>query len=318
MSKIEYSRNFGNKLWQIAKFVLANLGDAPPLDAPDLSHRETLSIPDRWLLSRLAGLTASVQRLFETYQYGEAGRQIQDFVWTEFADWSVEVSKNALYGSDEALKQIARQNLLYVLDTCLRLLHPFMPFVTEEIWKHLPTDAQHARQPLIISHWPTSDPAWIDAEAEASMDLIRDLVVKVRNVRTEYNVEPGKRTQAIVVGSANAAMITRYADVFSRLCNVERISVADAAPENAAGLMSGDVAFYLPLADMVDFTAERERLTKELSDLNTQIDKSQKTLGNEGFVSRAKPEVVARERNQLAELTQTRAALEDRVKALPV
>ncbi len=309
-AKVEYSRNFGNKLWQIAGgVVLRNLGDLATTITPNPS---TLDIPAQWLLSRLAGLIANVERLFETYQYGEAGRQIQDFVWTEFADWYVEIAKNALYGDDDAYKTRTREVLLYTLDTCLRLLHPFMPFVTEEIWSYLPGE----RAQLIVSRWPTSDPTWINPDAEAKMDTIRDLVVKVRNVRAEYSVDPAKRITAVAVGTG-ATLIAEHAAVFGRLCNVESINVAAIAPDQSAVLVSGDVTLYLPLAGMVDFAAERERLSKELGDVTAQIEKIEKTLGNESFVSRAKPEVVARERTRLVELTGARDSIAARLSTLP-
>ncbi len=309
-NRIEYSRNFGNKLWQIAGgIVLRNLsenptGELPPLDAP-------LSTPDRWIISRLNNLVASVNRLFESYQFGEAGTQIQTFVWDEFADWYVECSKNALYGADEARKDATRRILLHTLQTCLALLHPYMPYITEEIWSHLPGE----KGPLILAKWPQSDATRIDAAAEADMETLKDLVVKVRNVRNEYQVEPGKRITAI--GTGDTVLLTANAEMFSRLCNVERIMILEGeAPEQAATLVSGDVTLYLPLGEMVDFTAERERLSKELAALNGQIDGTEKKLGNENFVSRAKPEVVERERTRLAELTETRKAIEERLAKL--
>ncbi len=310
-SRVEYSRNFGNKLWQIAKFVTSNLGSAEPVS--EANWRAAKRLPDVWVLSRVNGLVVSVQRLFDNHQYGEAGWQIQSFVWDEFADWYVEISKNALYGSDEAQKAITRATLLYTLETCLKLLHPYMPYLTEEIWRHLPGD----RKPLIISQWPQAEAELTNDKIEADMNTIKELVVKIRNVRTEYGVEPGKRISAFASGDFQ--LIESNVDVFSRLCNVERITrLADAAPEQSAALVSGDVTLYLPLAGMVDFAAERERLNKELSDVTAQIEKSQKMLGNEGFISRAKPEVVARERTRLAELTQTRDALQERLGVLPV
>jgi valyl-tRNA synthetase len=314
-SRIEYSRNFGNKLWQMSRFVITNLGDPQQFKTVARPEVPDEDIPSRWILSRLAGLTYSVARLFETYQYGEAGRQIKDFLWDEFADWYVEISKNALYGKDEDAKLRTRQVLLYVIDTCLRLLHPFMPFITEEIWHFLPGDRQ--RQPLIMATWPAADRSSSDAKAEEAMDLLRDLVVKIRNVRAEYNVDPGKRIKALAEGGSFVSLLERHADVFSRLCNVERITALNGkpAPDQAAVIVSGEVTCYLPLAGMVDLAAERERLSKERN-LLAQIARTEKMLGNESFVNRAKSEVVDRERTKLGELTQSRAAVEERLKAL--
>jgi valyl-tRNA synthetase len=308
-SRVEYNRNFGNKIWQMAKFITSNLGDVPlaPLPTPD---DPALTLADRWIMSRLNTLIGSVQRLFDNHQYGEAGIQIQTFLWTEFADWSIEISKNALYGKDEARKATTRAILIHVLDTALRLLHPYMPYITEEIWRHLP----NREKALIISTWPTVDAGWLNPKAEADMTTIQDLIVKIRNVRTEYNVEPAKRITAITADASNLTLDS--AAIFSRLCNVERIEKG-AVPEQAATLVSGDATLYLPLGDLVDFAAERERLSKELANLNGQIEAAEKKLGNEGFTSRAKPEVVERERTRLAELTESRKAIEGRLAKLP-
>jgi valyl-tRNA synthetase len=309
-SKIEYSRNFGNKLWQMSRFVITNLGDGYLYKQPQPGELDT---PARWILSRLAGLTASVQRLFDTYQYGEAGRQVKDFLWDEFADWYVEISKNALYGNDETAKARTRDVLVTVIDTCLRLLHPYLPFITEEIWRYLPG----TRTPLIVSPWPVSDERFLNSEAESAMDLLRDLIVKIRNVRADYKVDPGRRIQAIADGGSHTALIEDHADLFSRLCNVERVDLLNGnAPGQSAAVVSGDVTIHLPLAGMIDLSAERERLTKELETVKAQIAKTEGMLANESFVSRAKPEVVESTRVRLAELVQSRDSIEGQLNSL--
>jgi valyl-tRNA synthetase len=309
--RIEYSRNFGNKLWQISRFILSNLGDSETFSAPELA---ALDIPSRWIMSRLSTLIGNVQRLFDTYQYGEAGRQIKDFLWEEFADWYLEISKNTLYGEDDSAKQRIREMLLHVLDTSLRLLHPFMPYMTEEIWQHLPGE----RSPLIMATWPIDDERFNDAGAEDSMRLLQELVIQVRNVRNEYEVDPGRRIQAIVDGGSRTELIQDYAYLFARLCNVERIDSVDGsgAPDQSAAVVSGDVTLYLPLAGMIDIDAECKRLNDELEKIGTLVVKNQNMLANEAFVSRAKPEVVEGVRTTLAELSQRRTAIEDRIKGL--
>ena len=308
--RIEYSRNFGNKLWQIARFVLSNLGDTP-IGSIAAVGDPALTVADRWILSRLNTLIGEVDRLFATYLYGEAARQIQEFVWTEFADWYVEISKNALYGTDDSRKASTRAILLHVLDSCLRLLHPFMPYETETLWQALPGD----RKWLIVSAWPKADAAYRDPVAESQIDTIRDLIVKVRNVRSEYAVEPAKKLRAVAIGGT-ADSIAAEATIFSRLCNVSEVLRGDSAPANATAVVSGDVTLYLPIAEMVDLDTERERLSRELDNVVTQIARVEGQLNNEGFVSRAKPEVVAQTRTKLADLTHSREALEARLKAL--
>ncbi len=309
--RIEYSRNFGNKLWQMSRFVLTNLGDSTTFATPDPTK---LDVPSRWIMSRLNGLIETVQRLFDNYQYGEAGNQIRSFLWEEFADWYVEISKNALYGEDETAKQRVREVLMYVIDTSLRLLHPFMPYITEEIWRYLPSE----RKPLILAIWPTSDARFADEQAESDMNLLADLVIQIRNVRNEYEVDPGRRIQATAQGGSHAKLIQGHTDIFSRLCNIERVELLNGqgAPEQSAAVVSGDVTIYLPLAGMVDLDAERKRLEAELEAVNSAIAKGEGMLANEGFVSRAKPEVVEKARAKLAEDIGKRDAIQGRLASL--
>lgn len=316
-SRIEYGRNFGNKLWQLTKFVISNLGDGYETRSYPLPDPSKLDVPTQWILSRLHELIGSVQRLFDTYQYGEAGRQIKDFLWEEFADWYVEISKDALYGSDEEAKTLTRNVLMHVIDVSLRLLHPIMPFITEELWRYVP-DSVTGGKPLILAAWPEPDARYLNTDADAQMNTIRDLVVKVRNVRLDYNVDPGKRITALVGGAEMANTVAAHPQIFARLCNVEKLTALEngSAPDQAAVIASGDVTLYLPLAGMIDFAAERERLVKELDNVKAQIEKSEKLLANEGFVSRAKPDVIQKERAKLADLTATRSSVEERLRSL--
>ncbi|HRE48716.1 MAG TPA: valine--tRNA ligase [Aggregatilineales bacterium] len=306
---IEYSRNFGNKLWQLARLVVSNLAEEADLTLP---APERLDLPSAWILSRLNGVVATVNRLYDSYQYGEGGRQIRDFLWDDFASWYVEISKNALYGGEAAAKRDTRAVLHHVIDTALRLLHPYLPFITEEVWRYLPK----REKPLIINTYPTADEGYRNEGAEAAFSQIQDLIVKIRNTRATYAVDPGKRISALLSGES-AERIAAQTVIFSRLCNVERLDVlSGAAPEQAAAVVSGDTTLYLPLAGMVDLAAERERLSKELAALSAQIEKAKAMLGNEQFVARAKPEVVDKERAKLNDLTQARASVEERLKGL--
>lgn len=274
-----------------------------------------LDLPSRWILSRLNRLVSTVQRLFETYQYGEAGRQLDDFLWGDFADWYIEVSKHPLYQGTDAEKTAARRVLLHVLDTSLRLLHPYMPFVTEEIWSYLP----HEGQALIMAAWPQPDERYYDDNAERDMLLLIDLVRGVRNVRDEYSVEPARRITALAARSDSEHLIEGYAYLFSRLCNVSALRLLDAGeeiPAQVASVVAGDITLYLPLADFVDLQAERERLTKEQTKLQDQIARSQGMLGNDQFMARARPEVIERERTKLADLQASVTQIAERLSAL--
>jgi valyl-tRNA synthetase len=310
--KVEANWRFVNKIWQMTNFVLGNLeGDLPKLLPPSAQ----LDLPSRWIMSRLNRLTSSVQHLFDTFQYGEAGRQIYDFLWGEFADWYIEMSKYPLYGEDAQAKLQTRQVLVQVLNTTLRLLHPFMPFVTEELWSYLPTEGK----PLILAPWPQADAAYLDDRAEAEMNVLMELVRGIRNVRTEYDVDPARKISAIAFPGSYGSTLQQYHYVFARLCNVSQLDIAQQgaeAPPEAASVVVSDVTVYLPLAGLVDVQAECDRLSKEQARLQTQIEKSQQMLGNEGFVSRAKPDVVERERAKLADLQASAAQITERLSKL--
>ncbi len=310
--RIRSNRNFGNKIWQMARFVTSNLEGEEPVGPP---AREHLSLPDRWILSRLHGLIENVQRLFDTYQYGEAGRQIYDFLWGEYADWYIEISKETLYGDDAAAKSRVRHVLTYTLETALRLLHPYMPFVTEEVWQYLP----HEGTALILASWPEADQVYLDKEAEDSMKVLIELIRGIRNVRAEYEVDPGRQIEALAHGGSYEALIAGYASLFTRLCRVREITFLPnngAAPEKAASVVVGDATIYLPLAGMIDLEMERTRLRGELDNLEQLLTRSMNLLNNPNFVSKARPEVVSREREKLADLQSRKAAVEKRLEAL--
>jgi valyl-tRNA synthetase len=312
--RVEGEWRFVNKLWQMTNFVTGNLpadGDAPlPAGLPADSE---LDLPSRWIVSRLNLLIDSVQRLFDGYQYGEAGRQIRSFLWDDFADWYIEASKYYLYGEDAAAKANVLRVLVHVLDQSLRLLHPFMPYVTESAWQYLP----HEGETISLARWPQADPARINERADDDMATLIDLIRGVRNVRLEYNVEPGRRIGAIVSGGSHADTLAAHKYLFSRLCNIERIDlITGDAPEDAATIVASDVALYLPLAGLIDYAAEIDRLEKEQDKLNGMIAKSQGMLANENFVNRARPDVVQKERDNLTELQASHARNAERLAQL--
>jgi valyl-tRNA synthetase len=308
-ARVERNWRFVNKIWQMTNFVTAALGDAPPTPT-----REALDLPSRWIMSRLNRLVASVQRAFDTHQYGEAGRQIDEFIWGEFADWYIEISKHALYQGSDSEKAATRAVLLHVLDTALRLLHPYMPFVTEEAWSFLPRSDE---TPLILASWPTANESYFDDEAERQMTALIELIRGVRNTREEYKVEPSRRISAVVsAGEASAGLLRQYSYLFSRLCNIGDLSVSDAAPEQAASVIYGDITLSLPLADFVDAAAECERLSKDLEKTREAASRTSGMLANEQFISRARPEVVERERQKLADLSASIVQLESRIASL--
>jgi valyl-tRNA synthetase len=312
--RLEGARNFTNKIWQAARFVLSNL--QPPTSDLQLPT-SNLQLPDRWILSRLNRLVESVNRLFETYQYGEAGRQVNDFLWGEYCDWYIEASKVRLY--DESVdKGTPRAVLLHVLETSLRLLHPFMPFVTEAIWQALPEEVREGGS-LMLARWPEVDKALLDDEAEEQMQLIVGHIRGIRNLRAEYDVTPGKRIPALFAVGDAVPMFEEQRAVLAALAKLDQaqltIEPRPSPPKQAVIVPVRDTASYFPLVSLVDLDAERERLAKELDDVESRIARSEELLAGE-FAQRAPDHVVQRERDKLADLRAEQAKLQERLAAL--
>ncbi len=324
--RLEGARNFTNKIWQAARFVLSNLDAEYTPVSLDQLPASAFHLVDRWILSRLHRLILDVDRLFEGHQYGEAGRQINDFLWGEYCDWYIEACKVRLY-DDAADKAVPRAILLHVLETALRLLHPFMPFVTEAIWQALPEGVREG-EALMMARWPEPDPAWLEGadEAEERMGLVMSLVRGVRNQRAEYNVTPGKRVPAFIAAGDAARWLDEQSH--GRKVNVrvlcalakldaERLVIEPRIdpPDRAVSVVVGDVVVYLPLAGLVDLEAERARLSKKVGQIEERIARSQDLLAGE-FAQKAPDHVVQRERDKLADLGAEQAKLKERLAAL--
>ncbi|RLC64384.1 MAG: valine--tRNA ligase [Chloroflexota bacterium] len=315
--RLEGARNFTNKIWQAARFVLTNVS-SPQSETLNLQPETlNLQLPDRWILSRLNRLIQNVTRLFETYQYGEAGRQIHDFLWGEYCDWYIEASKVRLY--DEAAdKTVPRAVLLHVLETALRLLHPFMPFVTEAIWQALPEEAREG-EALIVARWPEPDSALLDEEAEEQMELVMELIRGIRNRRAEYNVTPGKRIPAAIAAGDAVRWLDEQRAVLCSLAKLDpnqlTIQPTIQPPAQAATIIVGETVCYLPLAALVDLKAERKRLSSELAAIEARIARSESLLAGE-FAQKAPAHIVQRERDKLADLQTEQAKLRERLAAL--
>ncbi|WP_129671440.1 valine--tRNA ligase [Candidatus Chloroploca sp. Khr17] len=331
--RIEAARNFANKLWNITRFVLSRL-DMDQLRGPfaeadgDLAQviatlRPQLTLADRWILSAYARLVAEVDRLLEAYSLGEAGRQIQDFLWSDFADWYVELAKVQL-DHDAASKQTTSIVLYGILEGSLRLLHPLMPFVTEELWHYvtstMPTQSHYTEVPrtVMLAAYPMPMPALRDETAEQQWALVRELIVAIRNARSEYKVEAAKWVTAIIVGAAQTEVLRAQGPLIARLGRVRAddltiVERLDVKPRQAATIVLGSVECYLPLAGMIDLDAERSRLQKELAAAEADVARREAKLANEGFVARAPAAIVEREREGLATARVTLATLQARL-----
>jgi valyl-tRNA synthetase len=313
VERIEGNRNFANKLWNVARFVLANITpEAITRDAdgaPAAPDTQETALADRWIVSRLHTLEGEVTRLLEDYLLGEAGRQIYDFLWGDLADWYIEAAKPRLQGADAP---VVRQTLAYTLERALRLLHPFMPFITETIWQRLP----HGGEALIIAPWPESGPT--DAEAEDAFSLLIDLVRAVRNARSEAGVEPGKWIAATIAAGPHAEALASQREIFSRLARIadDQLTIAPsvAAPAQATALVVADVVVYL--TGMVDVAAERTRLSRDIAEAEGHAERSRAQLTNGNFVARAKPDVVQATRDRLAAADERVTRLRARLVAL--
>jgi valyl-tRNA synthetase len=304
--RLENSRNFCNKLWNVARFILMNLGDDYVIPAPDEveARWSTMTLADRWIWSRHNTVIGDVTRFIEAFNFGEAGRTLYEFTWFELADWYVEAAKPALSGNDPEAATTARLVLGAVLERTLTLLHPFAPFVTEAIWGHLPHRAD-AAPALIVSRWPIagrSDPA-----AETDFTLLQDLVRAIRNTRAEYEVAPGKRIAARITAGERAPALSEQAAVLAFLARLEptqlEIGAALTPPTEAHATVvaSEGVEVWLPLAGMVDLAKERARLEADAEQARKEIERLQALLANDNYTSRAPAAVVQRERDKLAE-----------------
>ena len=325
VKRVEANRNFANKIWNAGRFVIGCLGQVK--QAPRAEPEWTLA--DSWIWARLQGLVRDVERLFQNYQYGEAGRQLYDFFWSEFADWYLEVAKHQMAaGGDRAY--YTALTLARVLDLSLRMLHPFAPFITEELWGHLrlaiqdnPLAAEAAGWPeaLIIAPWPMprDEEPW-EAQRVEDFTLVQEVVRAVRNLRAEKNVPPSRQLPATIAAGDKVEMLRLQAQTLSTLAQLDlaKLAILDRLTEKPSGhvaLVIGPVEVYLPLADLVDLAEERIRLGKALAEVESQIARLEKLLASP-FAEKAPAEVVQKEREKLAGYRETAEKLKTQLAGL--
>jgi valyl-tRNA synthetase len=331
LKKVEGNRNFANKIWNAGRFVISaistlqgegnqGLGDQTQLPDPLLPNPlspSSWTLADSWIWARLQQLIREVERLFQAYQYGEAGRQVYDFFWSDFADWYVEVAK--LQMQREETREQTAVTLARVLDSSLRLLHPITPFVTEELWGHLRKAllaspladlAKDWPEALIVAPWP--EPREPEGWEESKLDdfaLLQEIVRTIRNLRAEKKVSPAKRIPAIIVGGAKTDLLKEQSGTIAMLAGLDHSQFTihpslEAKPADSVALVAGSVEIYVPLSGMVDMDAERARLEKELTSLQVQIDRLENLLGSD-FADKAPAAVVQKERERLAAFQET-------------
>ncbi|MBK6289138.1 MAG: valine--tRNA ligase [Gammaproteobacteria bacterium] len=312
MGRLDGYRNFCNKLWNAARYVLMNTEGQDCATAADADY--ALSLPDRWILSRLQQVSAEVERSFALFRFDLAAQALHEFTWNDYCDWYLEFSKPLLAGADSEprLARGTRRTLLGVLETLLRLAHPFIPFITEEIWQRVAPVAGVRGATIMLADYPVADPALIDPAAAADVAWLQQVIVAVRNIRGELDIAPGKRLE-LWLRNGNAEDHARHTahrallHALARLSDSNWLEGADAPP--AATQVVGQLELLVPLAGLVDAEAERARLGREDEKLGKEIARLEARLANQGFVAKAPAEVVAKERARLDELGATRATL---------
>ncbi|VUX23376.1 valine--tRNA ligase [Enterococcus avium] len=311
--KMDAAWNFINKIWNASRFVIMNVEG---FTAEDIDFSGEKTVADRWILTRLNETIEKVTSLFDQFEFGEAGRQLYNFMWDDFCDWYIEMSKEILYGEDEEAKQTTKSILVYVLDQTLRLLHPIMPFVTEEIWAKIP----HTGESLVVADYPVVHPEYNDKTAAKGMEFLKELIRSVRNIRAEVNTPLSKPITLLI--KTNDQKIDEFlienTSYIERFCNPEELVIASdiTAPDLAMSAVLTGAEIYLPLAGLINIEEEIKRLEKELAKWNGEVKRVQGKLANERFVANAPENVVAEERAKEKDYLEKQAAVQERIESL--
>ena len=311
--KVEASRNFANKIWNATRFVLMNFDEDVDFSGID---KAKFTAPDKWILSRLNSVIAEVTENLENYELGIALQKIYDFIWDEFCDWYIELVKPRLFDREDGTRLEAQWTLNYVLVNAMKLLHPYMPFVTEEIYRHLINDDES----IMISAWPQYDEKLDFPEAQKEMQLIMDAIKAVRNVKAEMNVPASRKNKLIfVTDAANGEVLSKGERLFERLAGASQIAVqhdkAGISADAVAAVIPG-AEIYIPLEDLVDIEKEIERLEKEKANLEKELERVENKLNNAGFVAKAPANVVEEERAKKVKYTEMYEKLLERISSL--
>lgn len=299
MERVEASGNFANKLWNASRFVLMNIEGCELEGLSGDFEREDLELSDKWLLSRLNTLTVEVEESMQKYELGVAAQKLYDFIWGEYCDWYIELVKHRLYEEDSKTGHIARKVLYYGLDRLLKLLHPFMPFITEEIWQHLP----HRGETIILAEWPGVNGKFQDTQAEQHMQTIMETIRAVRNIRAEMDVARSRKAKVLIVSDhgtlrdlfdANKAYIERLASASEVIVKKDKSDI----PEDAVSAVIEGAQIYIPLQELLDIGKEIERLEREKERLEKELERVNQKLSNKGFVDKAPEKVIEAEKEK--------------------
>jgi len=308
--KMEATWNFANKIWNASRFSLMNM-DGLSYEGIDLSGKK--SVADYWILTRLNETIETVTRLADKFEFGEVGRALTNFIWDDLCDWYIEMAKLPLYGDDEAAKQTTRSVLAYVLDQTMRLLHPFMPFLTEEIWQQLP----HVGESITVADWPIVNQDLGNEDAASQMALLVEIIRAVRNIRAEVNTPLSKKISITINAKTQdtADVLMANKEYLERFCNPEElnISVNETTQQKSMSAVVTGAEIMIPLLGLLNIDEELARLGKELKKWQDEVARIEKKLSNQGFVAKAPEKVIAEERAKLQDYLEKQTTVESRI-----
>ncbi|MCT7761754.1 MAG: valine--tRNA ligase, partial [Lactobacillus crispatus] len=312
--KLSAAWNFINKIWNASRFVIMNLpADAKPAHMPDASK---FDLSDRWIFDRLNHTVSEVTRLFDEYQFGEAGREAYNFIWNDFCDWYIEISKVALNGDDEELKARKQENLIWILDQILRLLHPIMPFVTEKLWLSMP----HEGKSVMVAEYPTTHKEFENKQADQDMAFLIETIKAVRNIRMEVNAPMSSQIDIMIQldDEANKRVLDENADYVENFLHPKELTVASEveAPKLAKTAVIPGAQIFVPLTELVNVDDELEKMEKEEKRLEDEVARCEKKLANKGFVGHAPEAVVNKEKEKKADYESQLAGVRERIQDL--
>ena len=306
--------NFINKIWNAARFVIMNLPeDAQPAHMPDTAK---FDLADGWIFDRLNHTVSEVIRLFDDYQFGEAGRELYNFIWNDFCDWYIEIAKVALNGNDEELKARKQDNLIWILDQILRLLHPIMPFVTEKLWLSMPHDGES----IMVAKYPVVHAEFENEPARHDMAFLIEIIKAVRNIRMEVNAPLSSSIDIMIQleDAKNERILTDNEDYVKNFLHPKELTISTqiAAPKLAKTAVISGAQIFVPLADLVNIADEIKRMTKEEKDLQAEVERSTKKLNNQGFVAHAPEAVINKEKAKKADYENQLQGVQERIQEL--
>ena len=313
--RIENGRNFMNKLWNSARFILMNIEDSVD-DFIDIPNNKNLDLTDKWILSKLNNTISNVDKAYESYKMNDAVKIVYDFVYSDFCDWYIELSKTRFYGEDKEQRDTALNVSTYCMRTILKLLHPYTPYITEELWSYFSTNNEKM---LILESWPKADLDQINKNIEEDLELIKKSISSIRNLRAEMNISPGKEIDIIIKSSQNNLDTFKNLSTYiSRLAKTSNITIDASAikPDQSASIVIDDNEIFIPLSGIIDLDIEIERLTKQLDAYNGRLNNVNNKLNNKNFTDRAPDDIVNHEKKKREQYQSTIKKIEDNLKSL--